>query len=96
MAIKIRKVYYPAYHNLVYLLVKTNQPAKAGDVANEAISIFPKNDRMWILSAFAWYKLGDQQNALHSAKIAYELYPTDYSKEIYSRLLNNQPIDNLL
>lgn len=91
-AIQIDSHYYPAYHNRIYILLKANSLQKALDVAHQGLRIFPNNDQLWILMALAEYKIGHQQNAIQAIKRAYSLLPASYTKDVQSRIINNQPI----
>lgn len=86
--------YYPAYHNKAYMLLKANNPQKALEAAQQGLRIFPNNDQLWILSALAEYKLGYKQKAIQAIARAYNLLPSTYAKDVQSRMIKNQPIDD--
>lgn len=92
-AISLDKEYSPSYQNLAYALLKSNNPKAAIKITNQGLVLFPKNDQLWILLAFAEYQSGDKDTAAQAALNAYNLSGSNYAGAVYNAIMHNQPIN---
>ena len=92
-AISLDKKDSPAYQNLAYALLKSNNPKAAIKIINQGLILFPNNDQLWILLAFAEYQSGDKNAAARAALHCYNLSGNSYAEEVYNTIIHNQPIN---
>ena len=84
-----------AYVNLAFILSKNHKSLEAKNIINKGLKSYPKNNQLWILLALAEYNLKNYKEATQAAYKAYSLSPNSANQDVYNRLKNNLPIDNL-
>lgn len=85
--------YYLAYENYAGILLFHKDPKEAKEFIEESLKYLPYNSKLWFFLALSEYKLDNKQNALEAAKNAYQLSTNQQTYYIYSRLLQNQPLE---
>lgn len=91
-AIENNPDYYPAYEKSAFIYLSQKQYKQAISYLKEAILKFPNQPVLYIFLAEAHYRIGDNKNALLSAKKAYSIQPSDYNMFIIESIKNNRPV----
>lgn len=82
------------YMNMVAIKLHTEHPHEAITLLkNHALKQLPQDHVFYILLAYAYYKAGDQQQAINAAAQAYQLYPNNQYATFYERLQHNLPVN---
>lgn len=85
--------YYLAYENLAKIYLKVESPEKTSSFTIESLKILPNNPNLWFVLALSEYKSGNKEKALEAAKNAYLLNQNEQNYYIYSRLLQDLPLE---
>lgn len=92
-AIEKGKTYFPAYENMILILLKHFDEKEAQDFTRKTTEIFPTTEKAWFYRLVAEYKAGEQQEALNAAEKYYLISNSQQAQDAYLRLLNNQPLN---
>lgn len=87
------KFSYENYVKMLLTMEDNSNITKAKAFIEKSLKIFPRNSKLWLYLAIANYKLGLTKEALKAAKQSVNLAPNNDNQYIYSRLLQNLPVD---
>lgn len=75
------------------LLMYENNASAAAALIEKNISKYPRDQRLWLLLAAAYQRLGNQKDALKAAQYAYNLGQNQQSVYVYNQILQNNPVE---
>ena len=82
--------FYVVYENYANFLLVYDNLNEAERFTKEALRIFPKNSKLWMILAKIQYFKGDKSLAIKSAEMAYSIIPSDDNKKIISDIKSNK------
>ena len=85
-----------SYDNLAFVLIKDKKFDKAKQVIKEGLALYPQDSWLSTLSVFVDYGMGNKEKAKEDVLKVYKLYPSDMTYKMYTQLINNQPLGNLV
>ena len=85
--------YYLPFENLVILLYSKKDYQKTQKFLAVALKRFPYSAKLWYIGALVEYRLGNNNNAINSAKKSYLLSPNGTTLEVYKKLKDNLPLE---
>ncbi|MDD2823199.1 MAG: hypothetical protein PHQ59_03910 [Candidatus Daviesbacteria bacterium] len=85
--------YYLAYQNLAKIYLVYESPQKTVDFCEQSLKILPNNGSLWTVLSIAEYKLKQTDKSIIAIKNAYALEPNQQNSYIYSRLIQNLPLE---
>ncbi|MFA5933207.1 MAG: tetratricopeptide repeat protein [Microgenomates group bacterium] len=86
--------YYLAYQNLAKIYLIKDGPEKSKVFCEESLKSLPNNAELWAILAISEYKLNDHDKAVKAAQNAYTLEQSQQNAYVYSRLMQNLPLEN--
>ncbi len=87
--------YYLGYENKAKILYKTDLN-QARDFCNSSLKNLPNNSHLWFILALTEYKLGNLKAATEAAQKSYIISPSQQNYYLYSRLIQNLPLEGQL
>jgi Tfp pilus assembly protein PilF len=81
------------YVRLGRLLLLSGSPEAAEQVINTGLEDYPDSGTLWALLAVSGTKMQNYDSAITAAEKAKEIFPSQFTQEIYDQVINKQPIN---